>query len=1154
MATNKPSSSQHSKKKQNPAFPPVHDLKVPMTIGNQQYVPEPPNEKEKDCIYKSQVLIPILVSGNCHAMLGPLPNLEIKPDRLKEFFPSYFHTKPIGAGRKPQPKEKAVEQKDASSSTDIGELDLTYLNYPRIFRTCPWSKDPSDYVSWLDKIEKVKGAFWKEVGIFDLIQLSRVGPNICPNMLLASLYFWDSTYNTFHLPCGMVTPTLFDAAAIVGLHPNGIDFDPTVLNEDTIAFETSLAPYSLFMSYYHDKSTTEVLDVEHIAFLTLWLSKYVFCSRSLQVAKRFITIANQLHAGTKLCLSEMILANLYESLSESVHFLKNTKTQGKINLSGPFWLLQLWLNATFEANLPVAPEIDEEEVKNRTVEWPRLVLITPSDEGISLRQAFKSYVMMFAKSYQFTSTMAPFADRKIGPRWFTQQLPLEMQKDENIFLNVWESFLTPRLLFSYRNTTKNQIALIVYQPNLVSRQFGLIQIKPQPIFPKKGSIIFYNSLHTKDEGKELSKKLADDSLDIRPVIFRPSFLCTPEFDEWWKDYYSNKFFDVAAFATHLTNAFAFVQDRTKKGIQRHIKEIQKFQKYFETAYRPDDLSRTICEAAAELKRKLTEKFEKLSLPSNLSPEARYDLAFSCHPPKFPPLPTADFGVAFSFPLPDWFLCGDFMKILRQKYQKPTERVVPTKYHLGEYPGHLHIGIEHVRVEDPILEAVKIPAKKAAVEATPSTAKKPSTKVSRKPPTIQKKRSEEERGEDKVPNEESGDESPEKDSASTPPAKPQSKDTGSGKSGFNTEIPEEQVAVESTPEKILEETAPEEGIPTSDHDMQTVAEFDTTLGEASEDESPPHPGLNVAPQGDDIDMEVVVEDDPEDGAARDGDNQSKHTEVEHTSTRNTPPAPDRAQGSSKSTGSTSFSREELENLKVQRPLEYLKAMLSTHFNFQDSSQSSSTTSGATSEAPSLGNILTKIKTKILDVDLFKVLEENSLAHIDLKKILKQVNVLEASAEIESFVMELMTLIDLATADLHRQRDLTNQISSKFETQTAEWEAVSTSTDKVSKLQKLSETCVKEVAACDDNIHKCKTQMAALQEKISQEEKRKASIQQPKQSEIDEELGVGIRHAEKAQQLSQEIETLSTHKSLCDHRLQFQRQKFATLKDTFANFNL
>ncbi|XP_050919220.1 uncharacterized protein LOC127136736 [Lathyrus oleraceus] len=189
-----------------------------------------------------------------------------------------------------------------------------------------------------------------------------------------------------------------------------------------------------------------------------------------------------------------------------------------------------------------------------------------------------------------------------------------------------------------------------------------------------------------------------------------------------------------------------------------------------------------------------------------------------------------------------------------------------------------------------------------------------------------KKNEKEKEEDKVPNEESGDESPElipppqkkkklmkvssqrsianptrKDPASASSAKPQSKDMGSGKSSFNTEIPEEQVVVEKTPEKILEEIAPEADVSASDHDMQTVGEFDTTVGEASEDESPPHPGLHAAPQGDDIEMEVVVEDTPEDEAARDGDNQSKRTEVEHTSTRSTPPAPDRVQGSSKSTG-------------------------------------------------------------------------------------------------------------------------------------------------------------------------------------------------------------------------------------------------------------
>ncbi|XP_050895802.1 uncharacterized protein LOC127102477 [Lathyrus oleraceus] len=319
-----------------------------------------------------------------------------------------------------------------------------------------------------------------------------------------------------------------------------------------------------------------------------------------------------------------------------------------------------------------------------------------------------------------------------------------------------------------------------------------------------------------------------------------------------------------------------------------------------------------------------------------------------------------------------------------------------------------------------------------------------------------RKKEEEKEEEKAPNEESCDESPEpnphpqkktknkrvssqrslvksakKDSSSTPTAKLQSKDTESGKSSFNTEIPEKQLDVEGKPidknkpkpdsgsalktvsststspkdstkgstmemaqtkinpepEKTLEETVHEEEIPKNDHDRQTVAEFDATMSEASEDDSPPHPGLNAANKGDDTDMETGVEDDHEEETAKDEDDQSKQPDAGQTLGRSTQPAPDQTKGSSVSTGSTGFSREELESLKVQRPLEYLKAMLSARHNFQDSSQSSSTTSGATSEAQSLDNILTKIKTKILDVDLFKVLEENALAHIELKKILK-----------------------------------------------------------------------------------------------------------------------------------------------------------------------
>lgn len=107
----------------------------------------------------------------------------------------------------------------------------------------------------------------------------------------------------------MVTPTLFDIAAITWLKPTENTYDPDVKSDDSIAFST---------------------------------------------------LANQLHSGHDVCLSEMIMSSLYKSLSDSVDQLKNLGEKGNLLLYGPFWLLQLWLNATFEASLPNKSLVDEE--------------------------------------------------------------------------------------------------------------------------------------------------------------------------------------------------------------------------------------------------------------------------------------------------------------------------------------------------------------------------------------------------------------------------------------------------------------------------------------------------------------------------------------------------------------------------------------------------------------------------------------------------------------------------------------------------------------------------------------------------------------------------------------------------------------------------
>lgn len=302
----------------------------------------------------------------------------------------------------------------------------------RAFRAIPTFKDPTDYLNWLTKVEKVKAQAWKDIGIYDLIMLSKLNLDYNTPMLISSSYFWDSTHYTFHLPCGMATPTLFDMAAIIGLEPTGHTYDPDIDSMDTIAFSTTRAAYSTHITYYHDKDIEDVSNVEHIAFLALWLSHSIFCSKSLQVTKKYLTLANQLHARHDIFLSKMILESLYESLSDGVAQLNNLGDKGNLLLSGPFWLLQLWINATFEASLPNKGLVDEdaEEILNRRVEGPRLPQLTQNDEGQALQSTFMGYIMMFSKHHVFTSSMAPFTFRKIGPKWFTRTFPSLSKKQK----------------------------------------------------------------------------------------------------------------------------------------------------------------------------------------------------------------------------------------------------------------------------------------------------------------------------------------------------------------------------------------------------------------------------------------------------------------------------------------------------------------------------------------------------------------------------------------------------------------------------------------------------------------------------------------------------------------------------------------------------
>ena len=103
-------------------------------------------------------------------------------------------------------------------------------------------------------------------------------------------------------------------------------------------------------------------------------------------------------------------------------------------------------------------------------------------------------------------------------------------------------------------------------------------------------------------------------LHLNLVPFKPSTFCTQYFESWWQEHYVPNIFGVTDLNNHITKVFSSMQDKGKKCMHRHIKEIREFQKYFETVYNPTDLGRTIRDASLILKEKFTTKLPCLSIP------------------------------------------------------------------------------------------------------------------------------------------------------------------------------------------------------------------------------------------------------------------------------------------------------------------------------------------------------------------------------------------------------------------------------------------------------------------------------------------------------------------------------------------------------------
>ncbi|XP_050897207.1 uncharacterized protein LOC127104031 [Lathyrus oleraceus] len=519
--------------------PSATKLTHPINIDGREYLHEPPFAEEKAKIWRSKVLIPLSLADETLAFLGPLPeNRHLEITRTdSSLFPSSHISEPVISAQQP--------------------FSLRYVD--RNFRTAPPKNCPK-FCAWMDRLESEQIDHWKRTGIYTLLQIARCGPPQYCGMLLVSLQFWESSTNSFHSKCGMITPTLLDIAAITGLKLTGEVFDCEAVAPIPLRFEVGdyrKPTYKKFIDH-HATSAGPVTDEEHVAFLTLWLSRFVFCSRSMQVAKHFALLATQLHQERDIALGQLFLASLYESLSEVVfqirHFDLENSRKKNVLVHGPFCFLQLWLNATFSKDIaPYGMRRVACPQEERHLIWNRLIPLTPIDKNFPDLQVFRLLFNIMLTRVDFLPSMAPFSRRTEGPAWLTRPFPpTDGEHRDETFL-IWRRLLVPRFLSV--ETSSNNPCLVAYQPNLVARKFGLCQFIPKSLFSSQE--LLANILYGQpwSEIEEEIETIWKNRPRLPSLPFRPAYYCTKEFHDWWQTYFTIYVSAPEAKLSELTEAF-----------------------------------------------------------------------------------------------------------------------------------------------------------------------------------------------------------------------------------------------------------------------------------------------------------------------------------------------------------------------------------------------------------------------------------------------------------------------------------------------------------------------------------------------------------------------------------------------------------------------
>ena len=190
-----------------------------------------------------------------------------------------------------------------------------------------WKRTTEKWKRWVQNMHSKYQALWKQVGIYEAVMSSRYDMKQHKELLIGIAERWCLDTNSFIFPWGEATITLEDVMVCGGYSVLGASVLSPLKTKQLVEVEEKLtegckearrgssviATHKAWMDYFMGTGH----DLEHEAFTSLWLSKFVLVkSASFQsIGKHVFPIAIHLARGTRVALAPAVLSSIYRDLS-----------------------------------------------------------------------------------------------------------------------------------------------------------------------------------------------------------------------------------------------------------------------------------------------------------------------------------------------------------------------------------------------------------------------------------------------------------------------------------------------------------------------------------------------------------------------------------------------------------------------------------------------------------------------------------------------------------------------------------------------------------------------------------------------------------------------------------------------------------------------